>query len=167
MEQAKKLAAEAGYNGEPIRFMVSSSYPLHYDTGQVYDQQLKNAGINIDFQVYDWPTLVNRRADAGLWDMFETTHGAMPDPILYTFMNDNYPGWWVSPEKEKLEAAFTGTTNPDERKQIWADIQALVYEQVPVIKPGDVFLFDIASANLQGLDDTQAMFWPKFWGVSK
>jgi peptide/nickel transport system substrate-binding protein len=133
MEQAKKLATEAGYNGEPIRFMVSSSYPLHYDTGQVYEQQLKKAGFNIDFQVYDWPTLVNRRADAGLWDMFETTHGAMPDPILYTFMNDNYPGWWVSPEKEKLEADFTGTTDPDKRKQIWADIQALVYQQVPVI----------------------------------
>jgi peptide/nickel transport system substrate-binding protein len=167
IEEAKRLAEEAGYNGEPIRFMVSSSYPLHYDTGQVYDQQLKAAGFNIDFQVYDWPTLLDRRADPDLWDMFETTHGAAPDPITYTFMNDNYPGWWTSPEKEALEVKLTGTTDQDERKQIWSEIQALIYEQVPVIKPGDVLLYHIASPDLEGLGDTDPMWWPVFFNVSK
>jgi peptide/nickel transport system substrate-binding protein len=167
LEEAKKLAEEAGYKGEPIHFMVSSSYPLHHDTGVVFAQQMKDAGFNVDLQIYDWPTLLERRAQPDLWDMFETTHGAMPDPILYTFMNDNYPGWWVSPEKEALEAKFTGSTDPDERKQIWADIQALIYQQVPIIKPGDVFLFDIASPQVQGLTEQQDMFWPVFWSVSK
>jgi len=167
LEEARRLAEEAGYNGEPIRYMVSSSYPLHYDTAQVYEQQLQAAGFNIDFQVYDWPTLVERRSNPELWDMFETTHGAMPDPILYTFMNDNYPGWWTSPAKKELEARFTATTDPEERKQIWAEIQALIYEQVPIVKVGDVFLFDIASADLQGVPDTLPMFWPVFWNISR
>ena len=165
-EEAKRLAKEAGYNGEPIRYMVSSSYALHYDTGQVFEQQLRAAGFNIDFQVYDWATLVNRRAEPGLWDMFETTHGFVPDPILLTFMNDNYPGWWTSPEKEKLEAAFTGTTDTDERREIWSKIQALVYEQVPVIKPGDALQYDVTSTKLEGLADGR-LVWPRFWGVSK
>ena len=129
--------------------MVSSSYPLHHDTGVVFAQQMENAGFNVDLQIYDWPTLVNRRAEPGLWDMFETTHGAMPDPVLYTFMNDNYPGWWTSPEKEELEARFTGTTDPAERQQIWTDIQGLMYEQVPVVKVGDVFTFDIVSPQVE------------------
>lgn len=167
-EKARQMAAEAGYNGEPIRYMVSSSYPLHYDTAQVFEQQLTAAGFNIDFQVYDWATLVERRAEPGLWDMFETTHGFVPDPILITILNDNYPGWWVSPEKEKLEAAFAGSTDLEERKQLWADIQALMYEQVPGIKPGDVFLFDIAAPSLEGVpEEKSTMVWPTFWGVSK
>ena len=166
-EKAKQMAAEAGYKGETIRYMVSSSYPLHYDTGQVFDQQLKAAGFNVDFQVYDWATLVERRAKPELWDIFETTHGMVPDPILYTFMNDNYPGWWVSPEKEQLEAALSGTIDPAQRKQIWADVQTLMYQQVPVIKPGDVFIYDIAAPNLQGLPDQVELNWPRFWGVSK
>ncbi len=166
IEKAKQLAEEAGYNGEPITFMISSSYPLHHDTGQVYAQQMQEAGFNIDLQVYDWPTLVERRAQPDLWDMFETTHGVMPDPVLYTFMNDNYPGWWISPEKEELEAAFTGSTDPEERKQIWEEIQALVYEQVPVAKPGDVFLFHIHSPNVEGLEETLGLFDPMFWNVS-
>ena len=164
---ARKLAADAGYNGEPIRFMVATSYPLHYDTGQVFDRQLKAAGFNIDFQVSDWPTLLGRRGDPKLWDMFETTHGVVPDPILYTFMNDNYPGWWVSPEKEALEAELTGTVDPEARKAVWAKIQELMYEQVPVIKPGDVYIYDIASPSLKGLPDTVELNWPRFWGVSK
>ncbi|MCB1809593.1 MAG: ABC transporter substrate-binding protein, partial [Candidatus Competibacteraceae bacterium] len=166
-EKAKQMAAEAGYTGEPINFMVSSSYPLHYDTGQVFERQLKAAGFNIEFQVYDWATLVERRAKPELWDIFETTHGMVPDPILYTFMNDNYPGWWVSPEKEPLEAALAGTVDPAARKQIWNDIQALIYQQVPVIKPGDVFVYDIASPALQGLPPQVELNWPRFWGVSK
>jgi peptide/nickel transport system substrate-binding protein len=166
-EDAKKLAEEAGYNGEPIRFMVSSSYPLHHDTGVVFAQQMKDAGFNVDLQIYDWPTLLERRAQPDLWDLFETTHGAMPDPVLYTFMNDNYPGWWVSPEKEELEAKFTGTTDQEERKELWAQLQALMYEQVPVIKPGDVFLFDIASPEVEGLAEGQDMFWPVFWNAKK
>jgi peptide/nickel transport system substrate-binding protein len=167
LEEAKRLAAEAGYAGEPIRFMVSSSYPLHHDTGVVFEQQLEQAGFNIDLQIYDWPTLVNRRAEPGLWDIFETTHGAMPDPVLYTFMNDNYPGWWTSPEKEELEAKFTGTTDQEERQQIWTDLQRLMYEQVPIVKVGDVFTFDIASPQVEGLPEQQTMFWPVFWNAKK
>ena len=166
VDKAKALAAEAGYNGETITFMISSSYPLHHDTGQVFAQQMKDAGFNIDLQVYDWPTLVERRAQAELWDMFETTHGAMPDPVLYTFMNDNYPGWWVSPEKEALEAEFTSTTDPAARKAIWDQLQALIYDQVPVVKPGDVFLYNIASPKVQGIPEVDRMFWPTFWNVS-
>lgn len=166
IEKAKQLAEEAGYAGEPITFMISSSYPLHHDTGQVFAQQMQEAGFNIDLQVYDWPTLVERRSQPDLWDMFETTHGAMPDPVLFTFMNDTYPGWWVSPEKEELEARFTGSTDPEERKQIWEEIQALVYEQVPVVKPGDVFLYHIHSPNVEGLPAVHPMFEPVFWNVS-
>jgi peptide/nickel transport system substrate-binding protein len=165
-EAAKRLAEEAGYAGEPIRFMLTTSYPEMYDTGSVAVQQMEAAGFNVDLQIYDWPTVVNRRGDPELWDIFVTTHGAVPDPSLFTFLNDNYPGWWTSPEKKALEAQFVGTTDFDERKQLWDQIQALAYEQIPVIKPGDIYLYDIHSPDLQGLPE-QLLIWPAFYGVGK
>ena len=33
------------------------------------------------------------------WDIFVTHHGFSADPLLFTFMNATYPGWWDSPEK--------------------------------------------------------------------
>ena len=73
----------------------------------------------------------------------------------------------MSPEKEALEAKLTGTVDAEERKKIWAQIQELMYEQVPVVKPGDVYIFDVASPRLKGLPDTVELNWPRFWGVSK
>jgi peptide/nickel transport system substrate-binding protein len=165
-EAAKAMAKEAGYNGEPIKFMVSTNYPFHYDSAIVYTKQLAQAGFNIDLQVYDWATLIDKRAKPDQWDMFFTHHGFVPDPILISVMNDSYPGWWATPEKAALKAKFTASSDPAERQAIWAEIQALIYEQVPTMKTGDVYTYNIASPALKGLADA-TLIWPSFWNVSK
>ena len=45
---ASAMAEEAGYGGEPIRFMLTTSYPEMYDTGSVAVQQMEAAGFNVD-----------------------------------------------------------------------------------------------------------------------
>ena len=63
--KARALAKEAGYKGETIRYMVTTSYADHYSASVVLAKQLKDAGFNIDLQIYDWATLVSRRAQSG------------------------------------------------------------------------------------------------------
>ena len=163
-EKAKALAKEAGYNGEKITYMATTSYKVHYDSSLVITEQLKKAGFNIDFQIYDWATLVSKRADATQWDMFFTYHGFVPDPVLFTFMSEVYPGWWATPEKKELAAKFASTLDEKERKAIWDQIQELVYTQVPIMKTGDNFIYDVYAPKLEGVKDT-ALIWPRFWGV--
>ncbi|MCP1200245.1 ABC transporter substrate-binding protein [Notoacmeibacter sp. MSK16QG-6] len=165
-EAAKTMAQEAGYSGEPIKFMVSTNYPFHYDTAIVYTKQLANAGFNIDLQVYDWATLIEKRAQPDQWDLFFTHHGFVPDPILISVMNDTYPGWWATPEKTELKDKFTASSDPAEREKIWGEIQTLIYEQVPTMKTGDIYTYNIASSKLQGLGEA-TLIWPSFWNVSK
>lgn len=165
-EKAKSMAEAAGYTGDPIKFMVSTNYPFHYDTAIVYTKQLAQAGFNIDLQVYDWATLIEKRAQPDQWDLFFTHHGFVPDPILISVMNDNYPGWWTTAEKAALKAKFTASSDPEERKAIWSDIQALIYDQVPTMKTGDVYTYNIASPDLKGLGEA-TLIWPHFWNVSK
>jgi peptide/nickel transport system substrate-binding protein len=163
-ELAKSLAKEAGYNGEKITLMASTAYKFHYDSTLVMVQQLKAAGFNIDHQIYDWATLISKRGDPTQWDMFFTHHGFVPDPILYTFMSEAYPGWWTTESKRALAAEFAGTLDETKRREVWDKIQALVYEEVPVIKTGDHFTYDIYSPKLNGLSES-SLIWPKFWGV--
>lgn len=165
-EAARKMAEEAGYTGDPIKFMVSTNYPFHYDKAIVYTKQLAQAGFNIDLQVYDWATLIEKRAQPDQWDLFFTHHGFVPDPILISVMNDNYPGWWSTDEKAMLKEKFTATSDPAERQAIWGEIQALIYEQVPTMKTGDVYTYNIASPKLNGLGEA-TLIWPHFWNVSK
>lgn len=163
--KAKQMAKDAGYKGEPIRLLVSTNYQAHFDQATVFTKQLADAGINVQMMVVDWATLLKMRGQADQWDIFVTHHGFVPDPILVTFMNESYPGWWKTPEKAKLTAAFTGTADPDARLKIWADLQALIYEQVPAIKVGDAYSYDIASKKLKGMGDSTVL-WPHFWNVS-
>jgi len=163
-EKAKKLAKEAGYNGQLIRFMTTTSYKIMYDQCVVIADQLRKAGFNIDLQVYDWATLVSRRSNPALWDMFFTYHGFVPDPVLYTFMSPTYPGWWDNPKKTDLTAKFTASSDFQKRYEIWEQLQALLYEQVPFVKTGDFFNYNIASSKLGGLGTT-SLIWPSFWNV--
>lgn len=164
--KARRLAKKAGYQGEVIKFIVSKNYLHHYDTAAVMVKQLTKAGFKIDLQVYDWATLISKRGDPSQWDIFFTHHGFVPDPILLSLMNDNYPGWWATKKKNKLKNEFINTTNPKKRKKIWDQLQLLIYEEVPVMKSGDIFNYNIASRKLKGINKT-ALIWPKFWGVTR
>jgi len=164
-EGAKALAAEAGYDGTPIRLLVSTNYQAHYDEATVFTRQLAEAGINVQMIVVDWATLLKMRGESGQWDIFVTHHGFSPDPVLFTFLNATYPGWWTSPEITALRAELTGTFDQAARKATWDKIQALFYEQVPAMKVGDGYAYDIASPKVKGLGD-HADYRPHFWNVS-
>ena len=164
--KAKALAEQAGYDGTPIKFLVSTNYAFHYDQAVVFTRQLLQAGINVQMVVVDWATLIKKRAQPDEWDLFFTHHGFVPDPILISVMNDNYPGWWTTPEKQELKSAFTATNDPAARKSTWDRIQSLIYSQVPTMKTGDVYTYNIASPAFSGIEAT-TLIWPHFWGVSK
>jgi len=161
---ARQLAKEAGYNGEKIRLMISSTHPVHYNSCTVMVPMLLAAGFNIDFQLYDWATLLTRRSDPDLWDIFYTGHGFVPDPTLFTFISPTYPGWWVTEERNKLVEKLDKISDIGERAKVWGEIQALIYEQYPIIKTGDIYTFDIASPKLKGITGT-SLIWPSFWNT--
>ncbi len=165
-EKAKTLAAEAGYDGTPIKLLVSTNYKAHFDDASVFTRQLADAGINVQMVVVDWATLLQLRGQAGEWDMFMTHHGTVPDPVLLTMMNDSYPGWWKTDEKHALLAEFTGTSDLAARQATWAKLQTLVYEQLPAVKVGNLYSYDIAAPGLETSWE-QAPAFPYFWNATK
>ena len=79
-------------------------------------------------------------------------------------MSEAYPGWWATDTKKALTADFVKTLDEKARKETWDKIQGLIYEEVPVIKTGDHFTYDIYSPKVEGLS-ASSLIWPKFWGV--
>ena len=159
---AKQLLAKAGYKNEPLRIICTKEYEYMYNIGITAAAQLKEAGFNVDLQVYDWATVLDRRGKPDMYDAFVTGHGFVPDPSLITILSSQYPGWWDSPEKNDLVAKFNGTTQIAARKQFWDKLQELIYTQVPVIRVGQEKLFDVATAKLVNYWPS---VWPNFWNV--
>ncbi|MEM2001545.1 MAG: ABC transporter substrate-binding protein [Candidatus Methanomethylicaceae archaeon] len=167
-EKAKELLAQAGYKGEPIRFLTNTSYAHHYQCSLVIADQLRRAGMNVELRVYDWATMVSYRAKPEEWDLFITHHGPVPDPSLITYLSPTYPGWWDTPRKKALLTKFNGTLEFNERKVLWDQIQELLYEEGSCVVLGQFYILNIAArARVAGLDDPDhpPLLWPYFWNV--
>ena len=53
--KAKRLLQEAGYKGQPIRYMTTQEYDFLYKFALVARQQLEEVGMKVDLQVVDTP----------------------------------------------------------------------------------------------------------------
>jgi len=163
----RQLAQQAGYKGEPIRFLVPNMWPF-YELAQAATAQLENAGFNIDFQVYDWAGLVARRRQPDKWEMFIT--GDSPtdvDPAVTYWMSPSYPGWWDTPEKNAILEEFVSTTDFEARYAAWEKFQALFYEQVPQIKLGNYHLIHVIAPvdRLGGVESRVIDLFPYAWNL--
>jgi peptide/nickel transport system substrate-binding protein len=95
-DKARALMKEAGYDGKPVRFLVTTQYDYMFKIGQVAQAQLEDVGFKVDVQVMDWSTLLQKRTNPDLWEAFIASHSLVADPTLITIMNPAYPGWWDS-----------------------------------------------------------------------
>lgn len=162
-ERAAELLAECEYEGGPVRILTSREYDFLYRISLVAAEQARNAGFNVDLQVVEWATLVQRRQQPGEYDFFVTFNSMSPAPPLYQlWLFEYWPGWWVDEDKDALLAEFNQAVDPAEQFEIWERIQEMIYEEVAIIKIGDFNGFALASPDLEGLQEIYTM---PFWNV--
>jgi peptide/nickel transport system substrate-binding protein len=160
---AKALLAEAKYDGTPIRILNSKQYDFHHRIALVLAENLKAAGFQVQLDVVDWATLVSRRADPALWDVYITHSAFLPEPMLSPpQLGDGAPGWWDTPAKQAALGAFNTESDPAKRAALWAKVQQVVYDEVPYVRIGNFASLAGVSGKLQGYTP---MPWPAFWNV--
>ncbi|GGH29413.1 ABC transporter substrate-binding protein [Alsobacter metallidurans] len=160
---AKKLLVEAKYDGAPIRILNSKQYDFHHRMALVMAEQLKAAGFTVTLDVVDWATLVQRRGDPALWDVYITHSAFFPEPMLSPpQLGDGAPGWWKTPAKDAALAAFNGEPDPAKRGPLWAKVQQVVYDEVPYIRAGNFGSLAGVSSKMKGYTP---MPFPAFWNV--
>jgi peptide/nickel transport system substrate-binding protein len=149
-DRAQQLMEEAGYDGETITFLTTSEYTDRYNASMMAAQQMQDVGMNVETDVYDWATVGERRADPELWDLFYTSIGGI-DPALTVFVaSTTWPGWWDTDRKVDLAAQLREETDFDARYELFEELQQVFYEEVPVIKLGDIYQIYARSNRLQG-----------------
>ena len=99
-----------------MRILTSRQYDFHYNMALIMAEQLKRAGFKAELNVVEWATLLQRRADPKLWDIYITHSGLFPEPMLSPpQLGDGAPGWWSSPAKTQALAALNQEPNPAKR----------------------------------------------------
>lgn len=160
---AKAELEAAGLEGQTLRILTSRQYEFHYRMAQVAAEYLKLAGFEVEMEVVDWATLVQTIRTPEAWDIFITHSPFLPEPALNSAFTPSAVGWWDTQEIRDAQAAFTSTSDMDERIAHHATIQELVLTQVPLIKVGN---FAALAAISDGLGGFETAPWPYFWNVT-
>ncbi len=149
-ERARQLLAEAGYRGEPIKWMTTMEYQAYGVSAQIAKPMLERVGFVFDFQVVDWATLISRRNWPDLWDALNTAQLTFPDPTQVLVLNASWPGWYENREMQAMLTLLARHADPRVRMAIWRRAQRLFWEDVPAIKYGDYFLLHVHRRELRG-----------------
>jgi len=161
-DKARRLLKEAGYAGQPMRWIVTTEYEHHYKPAVVAKSQLEEVGFKIDLQVSDWATVVQRRNKPELWDAFSTAFVFVPEPATSAQVLCEWPGWWCTPEKDQLLQAMGREPDFKKRYAMWEKVQTMFYAEAPRIKIGDYFRLDARRKDVMGYEPGPYMH---FWNV--
>ena len=161
-DKARRLLKEAGYAGQPIRWIVTTEYEHHYKPSVVAKSQLEDAGFKVDLQVSDWATVVSRRNKPELWDAFTTAFTFQPEPTVAAQILCDWPGWWCNPDKDALVQALARESDVKKRQAIVEKLQVAFYADAARIKIGDYFRLDARRKDVQGYESGPFMH---FWNV--
>ena len=158
VELAKQLLDEAGYDGEPIILLDPADYPTIHPISIVLNEQLKRAGINVDYRVVDWATevqLILAPSDSTAvdeWDIAPTWMSSWAFlPLANGALRQNGLGYYNSDAMEELRTRFSRESDLNELKNIADDMQRVFFDEVPYVHLGNFFQLRAMNKDLDGL----------------
>lgn len=161
-EKARSLAQEAGYDGEPIRVLLSTGSQAKFDMSLVIQQQLAQAGLNFEILELDSAAYGVARRDNTAYELLFNESSRRPHPMLHSHLPSTGLSNWVNEEKEGLIDELFAATTQEDAFAVWERIEELWYQDVVTVKIGDFFNVNVARADVKGLVQFD---WPFFWNV--
>ena len=169
LAQAKRLLAEAGYKGQPIKLLATKRYSSVFNIAMMVQGMAKEAGVNIDVEVLEWATLLDRY-NKGDYQAMAFTYSARLDPSLSYEMisgdKDKQPRKvWDNPQALELVQKSTAVADRAQRQAIFDQLEKKMREDVPAIFMYSSVNTSAARANVAGYK-SWPLGIPRAWGVS-
>src|SRR3978361_1284945 len=171
--KVRRELAAAGYRGEPILVMMSDIGFLPA-ISHVGADQLRKAGLNVDLQTMDLPTLYRRRGNKALpneggWNAYFFIIDCLftDSPATNWAIRGNgkavIDGWPDSPALEALREAWLDAPDLAAEKRISQQLQMQLWQDVPYIPMGH---WVRSAAHRRNIVDLPWGF-PAFYGVRR
>ena len=174
-DEAKKLLAEAGYDGTPVVLCVATDVQITKAQGDITADLLGKIGMKVDYQAIDWGTLGARRAkkdppSAGGWNIFHTWHAGADciNPAPYTaFDAGGDKAWFGWPKSDLVQgaiAAWYDAPDAGTEKTAMDNVNRAAMDFVTYLPTGFFLGYQAWRSTVSGV--VKAPF-PVFWDVKK
>ncbi|MFZ0391280.1 MAG: ABC transporter substrate-binding protein, partial [Calditrichia bacterium] len=146
-DKARRLLDEAGFpdpdgDGPEMRFNLTyktTDKQMSRQKAQIIQQYLKEVGIGIDIQSYEWGTFFDDIQN-GRFDMYSLTWVGVYEPDLYyrlfhsaSIANGANRGGYRNEQVDSLIEQAQHTTDLEKRKQYYYRIQEILARDLPYI----------------------------------
>lgn len=167
--EAKKLLAQAGYHGQPIKMIANKRYSYVFDAAVLVQAMAQAVGINIEIEVLDWAAQLDRY-NRGDYQSMAFVYSPRLDPSLSFEMLMGPKAAqprkvWDDPEAQRMLQESMMIDDKAKRQQLFDELHRRFIDDVPMI-----VLFN--GAEIAGLRKNVKGFsgWlfgqPRLWGVS-
>lgn len=165
---ARRLAQEAGYRGQPIRIVTTRRYEAFYEIAVLAQDMLREAGINLELEVLEWATQLQRYT-RGEYQMMAFGFSARLDPSLsfemFTGPKATQPRKaWDNPQVQAMLEDSMRETDRARRIALFEAMFRQLMEDVPVIPLYSSTTHAVTPAHVQGYR-SWAVDAPRAWGV--
>ncbi|MFC7738178.1 ABC transporter substrate-binding protein [Roseomonas sp. GCM10028921] len=175
LDRARQLLNEAGYRGERIVFPTTTEIPFFGRMAEVTAAAMRRAGMNVDLQWMDWPSVITRTSSQaapaqGGWNIYVT--GA-PGPLMWSPMTNigvntacdrtNFAGWPCDEAAEALRREYINAADAD-RPALLERLHRRLAEVHPYRLLGQSFTMVAYRTSLSGVLPSPV---PVFWNIEK
>lgn len=169
LERAKKLLAEAGYKGQPIKMIANKRYPLTFDVAVFVQAMAQQAGINIELEVLDWATQLDKYTK-GDYQSMSFVYSARLDPSLnfemMTGPKASQPRKvWDNPDAQKILQQSMLIADPAKRQPLFDELYYRWTADMPAIVLSNGVEVVAMRNNVKGFK-AFPMGMPRFWDVT-
>ncbi|WP_439596210.1 ABC transporter substrate-binding protein [Falsiroseomonas sp.] len=168
LDEARRLLRAAGYRGQTIRMLTTRRYNSLLEMATLTQAMAQEAGLNIEFEVLDWATQLDRYT-RGDYQMMAFTYSARLDPSLSFEMVSGPKATqprkvWDNAEALALLQQSMEVTDPARRQALFDELHRRFLAEVPMI-----VLYNDANIAAHRVGLTGYRSWatgqPRFWGV--
>jgi peptide/nickel transport system substrate-binding protein len=168
LAEARRLLREAGYQGQRLKMLTTRRYSSVFDQSVLVQAMAAEAGINIELEVLDWATLLDRYVK-GDYQLMSFTYSARLDPSLsfemITGPKDSQPRKvYDEAAVHPLLAQSMAITDRGARQELFDRMHRMMLAHVPLIVLLNGSEVSAVRANVEGYANWAAG-QPRLWGV--
>lgn len=169
-DKVKRELEAAGYRGEKVVLLAATDFPTLNALGQVGNDMLRRAGMNVEFVATDWASVVARRSsreppERGGWSIFFTFWTGLDviNPGVNQPMRgngrDGWFGWATSERLEALRQRWFDTPELAAQQAVAREMQSVAFEEAPTLPLGQYFQATAYRRSLTEVPKGMPLFW--------
>ena len=167
LSAAKALLAKSELQGREAHLHRRQRCAPNADTATVVQQRLKDIGVNVEFSVADWPTVLEDAVSPPKgWHFWAHGYGIEPYEGPASVMAPWVNGTSQLKKDDAIDQTCTVALNADhgrgQAQGVFVEFQSHMYDNAVAMKAGNYGLFQIATAKLKNFTPYRI---PRMWGV--